>query len=78
MRLAWSSQWPMTAVCTAFHNPRSTVPSSLVAAVMRSGTTTIVTSSASARPLMPLRADSEPANFLPLTGTGFGAAFSSG
>ena len=42
------------------------MPSSLVAAVTRSGTITIVTSSATARPLMPVRADSEPANLRPV------------
>ena len=53
------------------------MPSSLVAAVTRSGTSTIVTSSAIARPAMPVRADSDPANLRPLTGTGLAAAFSS-
>ena len=51
------------------------MPSALVAAVTRSGTITIVTSSAMARPLMPLRAVSEPANFRPVTGTGVGVPF---
>ncbi len=76
MRLPCCSQCEISAVWTAFQRFRSIEPSSLVQAVIRSGTITIVTSSATARPLMPLRADSEPANLRPLTGTGTGAAFS--
>ena len=72
IRLPFCSQCEISAVCTAFHRFRSMVPSALVAAVIRSGTITIVTSSATARPLMPLRADSEPANLRPVTGTGIG------
>ena len=70
IRLPWSSQWPISAVWTDFQSPRSTVPSSLVAAVTKSGTITMVTSSAMARPLIPVRAVSEPENFFPLTGAG--------
>ena len=70
MRLAWPSQWLISASCTDFHMPRSTEPSSWVAAVTRSGTITIVTSSAMVRPLMPVRADSEPLKARPGTATG--------
>jgi hypothetical protein len=67
MRLAWPSQWLIRASCTDFHMLRSMVPSALVAAVTRSGTITIVTSSAMTRPLMPVRSVSEPVNARPLT-----------
>ena len=52
--------------------------SGFVAAVMRSGTITIVTSSAMARPLIPVRAASEPAKRRPFTGTGVAGACSIG
>ena len=74
MRLAWPSQWLISASCTVFHMPRSIVPSSWVAAVTRSGTMTMVTSSAMVRPLIPVRADSEPAKARPGTATGVGSA----
>ena len=38
IRLPCCSQWLISAVCTAFHRPRSSVPSAFVAAVTRSGT----------------------------------------
>ena len=74
IRLACCSQWVIIAVCTDFHMPRSTEPSSLVAAVIRSGTITMVTSSAMTRPLMPERSVSLPAKDFCFTGTGTGAA----
>ena len=78
IRLPFCSQCEISAVCTERHRFMSTLPSAPVAAVIRSGTMTMVTSSATARPLMPLRADSDPANWRPLTGTGLGAAVLSG
>src|SRR5918993_1216487 len=78
MRLAWPSQWLMTASCTDFHRLRSMEPSSWRAAVTRSGTMTIVTSSAMVRPLMPVRADSDPLNARPGTETMVGGVVGDG
>ena len=70
IRLAWPSQWLMSATWTDFHMSRSTAPSAPRAAVIRSGTATMVTSSAMASPPIPVRAASPPAKSLSRTGTG--------
>ena len=74
IRLACPWQWVMSDVCTDFHISRSTVPSGLRAAVIRSGTAIIVTSSAMTRPRIPRRADSAPSKSLGRTSTGAVAA----
>ena len=77
MRSPALSQCVIIAVCTALNMSRSNRPSR-VHAVTRSGTTTIVTSSAMTRPLMPVRSVSDPSKSPPDTWIGATVPASSG